>query len=203
MSLFIYSLRNGWHHKEWQESIGFITKITRRETRPIWRAWVLTQSIQLFLNCSNSKEILAALLVLLTKANEKSFVNVHHHGGDDVECKRRLSRNKIWKTLHIWYAVILYLATPHSLPLTKLQEATLAGSEFCCRFDSWVLLACYRYRWSPPRLRSALLLQGFYRKSDDAETHRHRNQYTVSKVMCTILKGIINFISEIYICYEE
>jgi hypothetical protein len=40
------------------------------------------------LNDSNDKDMAAMLVYITREANEKSFVNVHQHGGDDVTCKQ-------------------------------------------------------------------------------------------------------------------
>jgi hypothetical protein len=40
------------------------------------------------LNDSNDKDMAAMLVYVTREANEKSFVNVHQHGGSDVTCKQ-------------------------------------------------------------------------------------------------------------------
>ena len=39
---------------------------------------------------SNNKDVVAMLVELTIEANEESFVIVHQHGGNDVNCKSRI-----------------------------------------------------------------------------------------------------------------
>ena len=39
---------------------------------------------------SNNKDVAAMLVELTIEANEESFVIVHQHGGNDVNCKSRI-----------------------------------------------------------------------------------------------------------------
>ena len=40
---------------------------------------------------SNNKDVTAMLVELTIEANEESFVIVHQHGGNDVNCKSRIN----------------------------------------------------------------------------------------------------------------
>ena len=42
---------------------------------------------------SNNKDVAAMLVELTIEANEESFVIVHQHGGNDVNCKSRIVKN--------------------------------------------------------------------------------------------------------------
>jgi hypothetical protein len=50
--------------------------------------------LQSFPRESKDKDIAAMLEDITKEANEKSFVNVLQHGGDDVTCKRRIRNTK-------------------------------------------------------------------------------------------------------------